>query len=1127
VSALIQLGLGHLAPEQSAVSVGAQNWLERFKTVDEWLKRVFEGIEKLPKDFKDSGEVGKILEKAAPWIEAGSKAFPPAHLLFEVASALTKINEPQALAILACTVAYQSTAEKAIREAGLPEGRSVARRLRDSIGVTRDEFAYFTIEGSLTHPFIRAADEVLEFYAARAGYDERQIEKLIATIHDRFRPELRLIITRGENQEKFAPLRNWLGTDAKEALVREALRRHVQYISWLFEEAPLLDEEPYALKHIYIDTGCGVLTRKQLCGTKKDGRPSCDPFKRDEENGGVHSLVETVLGYIRNPQFNDVIIIQGSAGTGKSSFTRHLAATLARDGLTPLLVRLRDAENISQGLFRTVGDALRYEDQDYLRGSQEPFQSPAEVLGNGTLFNESVPYHGAPMCPYVLILDGWDEISLDVSVGYKQKVQALLSEIRQEFFRGRHARVRVILTGRPSDAVDSAENFFHDTTPVLTVRQMTPEQLEQFAEKVRYCVSDRPLRRYSSNWEMPAHEKLKPLFDKYTAGFGKESGQLSEQVLGVPFLAQLAFRVIANPGSDGDLVATDATALLRRITDITIHHARLSSEQIRVGGSLGGSERKTGKTLHGDPLRRLLHKTAAKMTIVGRESVSHKELWDYLQAGNDEKLIEQTERAGGVTGLLIAFFFKGGNTDLGCEFTHKALREYLFAEAVVECIKQLARHFPTTPDLPVRAHYWRDFVDDDPQREWSRNLAELMAPQWLTWPVKKHILSLLEWEIGRATATTDCEGATQALTPAEWIYVRDGMADVYDWWAEGVPLRPQLAVATKKNETEWSPPYFQILIEEQFERPARPDILSVTPPRLTTYDGHLGAALMESSAAIHYEVRELISRTGLQNVLRPGSRVQSQNGNEPVQFRPGGTHSEYFIWYCDRVNAAGWYRPRRQRSRFPFGAVLRCADLSGADLDNANLRGADLRGASLDGADLYGADLYGANLRGANFNEAKLNDANLGSAGLSGALLSGANLSGADLSQAILNDADLTAADLAGVNLTGAGLAGADLTGADLTDADLTDADLTAAFLGGAVLARAKLSGAKLSGAKFDSANCDGADFTGAYFRSADLADVELTNVRLAHALDGVHWLEAPIDSASEAANDLSSGRDE
>ena len=65
MSTLIQLGLSHLQPEAAAGSVDAQDWLDRFTTADEWLKKVFEGIEKFPKkDFKDAGRIlGKLAGK--------------------------------------------------------------------------------------------------------------------------------------------------------------------------------------------------------------------------------------------------------------------------------------------------------------------------------------------------------------------------------------------------------------------------------------------------------------------------------------------------------------------------------------------------------------------------------------------------------------------------------------------------------------------------------------------------------------------------------------------------------------------------------------------------------------------------------------------------------------------------------------------------------------------------------------------------------------------------------------------------------------------------------------------------------------------------------------------------------
>ena len=61
---------------------------------------------------------------------------------------------------------------------------------------------------------------------------------------------------------------------------------------------------------------------------------------------------------------------------------------------------------------------------------------------------------GFSICPYVLILDGWDEISVAVSEGYRVKVERLLLEIRRTVLGANFPKVRVILTGRPLDVVE-------------------------------------------------------------------------------------------------------------------------------------------------------------------------------------------------------------------------------------------------------------------------------------------------------------------------------------------------------------------------------------------------------------------------------------------------------------------------------------------------------------------------------------------------------------------------------------------------------------------------------------------------------------------------------------------------
>jgi hypothetical protein len=96
---------------------------------------------------------------------------------------------------------------------------------------------------------------------------------------------------------------------------------------------------------------------------------------------------------------------------------------------------------------------------------------------------------------------------------------------------------------------------------------------------------------------------------------------------------------------------------------------------------------------------------------------------------------------------MISFFFKGGHTHLGCEFVHKSFREYLFAEAIVEALKDFGRD--DSGELRKRASYYKEFNKEDPQYGLTRTLSELLSPQWLSPEVAVHVEQLLAWEIQR------------------------------------------------------------------------------------------------------------------------------------------------------------------------------------------------------------------------------------------------------------------------------------------------------------------------------------------------------------------------------------------
>jgi len=401
----------------------------------------------------------------------------------------------------------------------------------------------------------------------------------------------------------------------------------------------------------------------------------------------------------------------------------------------------------------------------------------------------------------------------------------------------------------------------------------------------------------------------------------------------------------------------------------------------------------------------------------------------------------------------VSYYFKSGHRDLGCEFLHKSFREYLFAEGVVETLKRYGQQRIGQRPLAEREPYWKEFEMTDPRHEFRHELARLLAPQWLSWEVVAHLEQLLAWEIARSSSENGSEAVSAAETrtgrPTEplpldgWEAVRDALADLWDWWAEGVHLRPQPSL-TQRRDVQFAPPYAQELVEWSLplhqERGVLPE-----PEAYTTMDAHLGDALCRLAATVHFRVAEqkgwLATPGDGESSLRAhrlwhgvNSEVGTRRCQSVVQrgeqwwvlFRPAGTSPEIFVSYIARVNSASG----RPSGSFPINVDLIGADLSDANLIGANLFRANLSRANLIGANLFRADLSRANLIGADLNEANLNEADLIEANLSEA-----NLSSADLIEANLSDANLSDANLFRANLIGArGLTRAQIAAARTVD---------------------------------------------------------------------------------------------
>lgn len=1062
---------------------------------------------------KDSDYL-KAMAAAAPWagmgVSALGEAIPPVKFAAKLFSDLTKETDPEALGHLACTLAYQRAIEDTVNSMRVPivstgETKDIKKRLAALEPSADVDFKTFSFANALTHDFVLKADEVLKAFALIAGYNDEQTRFLIGGVHRWFRSDLKILLSDGHLKDRFGPFTTLIGLGSSEHQANQALSDHADYQRWLFEEDAVFKIEPYSLSDIYVNTRCGSLTQ----GDIKTGK---NPFS----DGDTQAMVDTVLELIGDPGFEDAIVIQGAAGAGKSSLTLKLCSELSKTGLRPIRVRLSDVRS-DLHISDALPDAVHFGDENFSTSSSQ--SAPDDLFLGGSIFKERVPFRNAEICPYVLILDGWNEISIAADEGFKIRVSTFLDQIRAEYLNKRKGLVRLILTGRPSKDVNESR-FFLNRTRVLTIRPLEPTDLENFIKALSSALKVRRIHVDDNNrWTIPRLNVFKPILDAYRKEFeGKNQPATSESnadiydgvadeitpsrtgsmaVLGFPLLAHLAIRQISQSPADRDELLTNPTALYRSLFDLTIPQSGKAPEAV---ADAEGQDR-----LAGAELRTFLWRTAALMTMLGEERISYSELEQRLNLDDipRKKTITRDE----LPSLMTNFYFR--ETEFGAEFEHPSFREYLFAEAIIEILKEYGRG--QVKSRPERDVYWKDFAKDDSRYDLARKLSEYLAPQWLSPEVAAHLEQLIKWEIGRTSEKENTRGLanpTASLSHDGWTSVRDGLADVWSWWAEGVHLRPQPIEDTGAFKLP-EPPYVQQLIKISNALDPEKMRKAQSPNRSVTLDAHLGDGLVRLCALVHYQLAlhtgwlvsppspVVVEGTSLEQQAQaiesertPAALWQGvtpigkgprqcqsevrQDNNKWVFFAPSGVDGAYFDNYIHRINAAGW----RPQGPFPLGVNLSGIDLRKAvasvpfPYDSSNKALTTWCRANLSEMKANGSYFFMND-----FTEVLASKVDLGLS-----FLLQANFQGADLEGAELNRSACVGANFEGAKLKGSSLISADLTSAGFARADLTNANFSKSECVLANFAEAKLNGAKLNKADLASASFVNADLTKADF---------------------------------------------
>jgi uncharacterized protein YjbI with pentapeptide repeats len=978
-----------------------------------------------------------------------TEAIGPARAFAKIVEKIFSIDDPLELARIGCCLAWRQAVLDGL--AVLPSDRRpvpgyVERRVADAVRqnatLSDIDFSTFTLDRALQHPFTTHAERELENLFLLLDLSETEQRRALDDIRSAFSFRLRTLLSSSDSAKRFLPWRDFLAIPSERSWSRIGLPAHIQYQRWLYRAAPVLQVESFSLHDVYVNPECGVATWRELTSTRLVGVQTgrANPF--DESVGGRSDLLVAVLSAMRAPAFRDAIVIQGVAGAGKSTFTLKLCDVLADHGLSPVRVRLRDLRT-DLPVLDAIAEAVTF----CQPGEQPPIglaPHRLSIFDGGSALDDLVSYGDAQISRIVLILDGWDEIQTG-SAGLHAQIEGTLREVRQQFLnRPNRPPVRVVLTGRPSDAVRQSR-FIQDDTRIFTIRPMRPHRVEDFARKVESAMLVGRLGR-ESTWQMVEHESLSPVLRAYEQWFAGRSTTTADHRTGIdlmaqPLLALLSFRLMSKYGIASVSLFENRAALYRELADITCEGA---GQPIENSPDPADRSRITGSRL-----RRALHAVATAISAHGEESLPSATLLKWfaklhLDIGNDASIDKHP-----LASLMVSFFFHTGQNDLGNEFVHKSFREFFFAEGIVELLREYGRTVPEA--LPARSPFWKDFQREDPRFQLSRCLVRRLGPQWLTPEVVGYLTDLLVLDM-RPGGSDDSSGSGGGLTIEQWCRVRDGLADVWEWWSEGVHLRP---CPTGQDVNPHTAPPVDQFVEDSI--PPSDAAIAQTPIRSTTVDAHLGDALYRLCTTVHATlwITETTSRSP-----RP---CQHLDHDRRVRFAPAGRTQGCFRLLCARINSAGW----RPRGDFPGGTSSGPVYLSGEDIS----------GLRFDDSILYSADLSNTKAIGVSFNGTNMNHALLFDATLDHSVFVNASLK-----RAVLDGAHIESVSLDRVNLS---------------FATVQKCDFSRSYFRKVTLTSARMQSTKFCGAVFEETTCDQADFQGADFSYSRLVDANFSGVLL------------------------------
>jgi len=723
------------------------------------------------------------------------------------------------------------------------------------------------------------------------------------------------------NSKSYVPLLDALNTPFTKAGDREWA--WVQYSALLERriQEPVFDE-PFSLSQIFVPLNAYSKERP-----RKELDVDALRDQRQQHRHVVIDLQEELAKWVDGADPQDAIrVISGGPGSGKSSFARVFASSIAQSHskIKALFVPLHLID-ASKDLVEEVGRFVREEG----------------VLLSNPLDPES------PEPNLLVILDGLDELAsqgkaaADIARGFVREVEKTVERRNHQV-----VRLRVLLSGRELVVQENESEFRRPRQILNLLPYFAPLSAEYKNDVVVYD---------GMEYQDPAKLLQRDARQEWWKNYGELTGK---SFLGLP-----------KELNRDDLTEITAQPLLNYLVALSFTRDKLDfSKDINLNSIYADlvtavHERGYEKGRAFGPIR---HMTLDQFSRVLEEiglaawhgdgrTTTVREIEEHCKASGVGSMLDDFQEGAkaGVTRLLAAFFFRqyGQRTsgDPTFVFTHKSFGEYLAARRLVRAIERVSRELERRVSSPDEGWDERDAL-----KHW----AQICGPSAMS----EYLHTFLLNEV-RLRSHTDLERWQEQLTRLFNFVLRHAMpmeqlqiATFREAMFQSANAEEALLVAlnvcaqtTRQRSVIQQPEpttfgTWLMRIEGQSEgigRLARLSLSFLTLPGVNLFLTDLAGASLVSSD---------LERIQANAVCAQSADLSSANLKHAF-LRYG------FLLYCNLSNTD-----------------LKRADLYKAEMFKANLEGADLEGANLAGADLTAADLTGANLEGANLEGTILKD---------------------------------------------------------------------------------------------------------------------------------------------------------